>query len=304
MATITLTSHDAWLAERKNGLGASDVAAALGVNPWKSQFALWAEKCGLLPDEDLALENEAVEWGNRLEGAVGQAFADRTGRKVEHQGKFEMHVHPDLPFLRASLDFLQWQELLPGHYGDDGALETKTTSAFNADDWKGGAVPLYYQVQLQTQLAVCGLSWGSIAVLIGGQRLLHADLDRDDDFIASMLPHLESFWRHVVDRTPPAVDASPATAKVLHKLHPDDNGCTVELPDEAEEWADSLESIKDEIKRLEELKTLHENKLKFAIGDNTFGQLPKGARFSFKTQTRAEHVVRASTFRVLRRLKG
>lgn len=133
--------------------------------------------------------------------------------------------------------------------------------------------------------------------------MVWADIQRDDAFIEAALPHLEAFWQHVESRTPPPVDASPATAKILQKLHPEDSGETIDLPAEADRWHAELVEVKEKLKVLGELKTLNENRLKAAIGDGTFGQLPSGIRYSFKTQTRAAHEVKASTFRVLRTAK-
>ena len=45
MITIPET-HEAWLQERKYGLGASDAGAVLGVNHWKTNYQLWEEKTG------------------------------------------------------------------------------------------------------------------------------------------------------------------------------------------------------------------------------------------------------------------
>jgi putative phage-type endonuclease len=300
MATVLeLPNREAWLEERKLGLGASDVSAALGINPWKSPFSLWAEKCGLLPDEDLAAENEAVEWGLALEAPIARKFGERTGRIIELPETPTLAVHESLPFLRCTLDAVQRKR----EGGEPGDLQIKTTSAWNAAEWSGGAVPLCYQVQVAFELFVTGMAWGSIACLVGGQRLVWADIQRDDAFIEAALPHLQAFWDHVQDRTPPEVDSSPATAKVLQKLHPEDNGMTVELPGESAIWHASLTDAKDRIKQFEEIKTLNENRLKAALADASFGILPDGTGYSFKTQTRAAHEVKASTFRVLRRTK-
>ena len=52
--------REAWLAGRRNGIGASDAPAALGISPFKSRGDLWAEKTGLVEPPDLS-DNEAVE---------------------------------------------------------------------------------------------------------------------------------------------------------------------------------------------------------------------------------------------------
>ena len=39
-------SRDQWLSVRKGGIGSSDAASAVGLNPYKSQLELWMEKTG------------------------------------------------------------------------------------------------------------------------------------------------------------------------------------------------------------------------------------------------------------------
>ena len=39
-------SRQEWLQVRKRGIGSSDAAAAVGLNPYKSQLELWLEKTG------------------------------------------------------------------------------------------------------------------------------------------------------------------------------------------------------------------------------------------------------------------
>jgi len=39
-------SREEWLTVRKGGIGSSDAAAAVGLNPYKSPLELWLEKTG------------------------------------------------------------------------------------------------------------------------------------------------------------------------------------------------------------------------------------------------------------------
>lgn len=63
-------SRDEWLEVRKHGIGSSDAAAALGLNPYKSQLELWMEKTGRdtdLPKPDPTDTTAPVYWGTLLE---------------------------------------------------------------------------------------------------------------------------------------------------------------------------------------------------------------------------------------------
>lgn len=46
LVKTTELSRADWLEVRKTGIGGSDAAAAVGLNPYKSQLELWLEKAG------------------------------------------------------------------------------------------------------------------------------------------------------------------------------------------------------------------------------------------------------------------
>lgn len=68
VSTKELPRED-WLQIRKQGIGSSDAAAAVGLNPYKSQLELWLEKTGRdtkLPKTDPHDEESPTYWGNVL----------------------------------------------------------------------------------------------------------------------------------------------------------------------------------------------------------------------------------------------
>lgn len=295
VAQTVLSPREAWLAKRQTMLTASDAAAALGVNPYKSAVELWSEKTGLVEPPDLS-GNEAVEFGIRLEPVICEAFAERTGRVVTPHAPYQVVPHPkdNLAWLGCTPDAIQSSGAREGI----GNLQIKTAGGFMARHWTDGP-PLHYQIQVQCELAVMGLDWGTLAVLIGGQRLRWFDVERNDRFIAVMIDKLAVFWQCVQDRTMPTVDGSLATTKALAKLHPNDDGSSVMLPADARQWADELAAAKADVKAAKSRERAAHNKLREAVGDATYGCLPDGGVLSLKTQTRKEHVVKESTFRVL-----
>ncbi len=74
-----VSDRDAWLESRTDGIGASEIAAVLGESPWMSPLALYASKIGAY-ERDLS-DSEPVYWGTKLEGAIVEAYSERTGRK-------------------------------------------------------------------------------------------------------------------------------------------------------------------------------------------------------------------------------
>ena len=283
--------------DRTTSIGASDAAAALGVCPWKSPFQLWAEKTGIADPPDLDAV-EAVAWGTILEPIVAVAYGSQSGRKVDHNDDAEVTRHPERPFLTATLDAIQTDK-----DRGIGALEIKTAGHWVGKQWLDGDPPLHYQVQLQHQLAVTGMSWGTLCVLIGGQKMLWFDTERNDDFIERMIDKEAFFWTQVLDKIPPEPDGSIATTECLKRLYPRDDGEIIALPEEAAGWDARLANAKLRIKDAEADKREAENCIKAALGTATTGVLPSGSRYTYKQQIVNHKAKKAyvSRCRVLRR---
>ncbi len=60
---------------RKAGIGGSDVAAILGLSPWKSAHMLYLEKRGEW--EEPEKDSEVIHFGNVLEDVVANEYARR-----------------------------------------------------------------------------------------------------------------------------------------------------------------------------------------------------------------------------------
>src|SRR4051794_20907188 len=77
--------RDEWLEIRKQGIGSSDAAAAVGLSPYKSALELWMEKTSqdqALPKLDVNDESSPAYWGTLLEPIVAAHYCKRTGNRV------------------------------------------------------------------------------------------------------------------------------------------------------------------------------------------------------------------------------
>jgi putative phage-type endonuclease len=285
------------LSRSRKQIGGSEASIILGLNPWVTRLQLWAEKTGRIFPPDLD-EVEAVQWGTRLEPLVADVYAQATGRALRVVA--ETQVHPAHPWMIGHLDRI----VRKPEREDDGVLEVKTTSAYKAGDWREEP-PLMYQVQLQHYLAVTGLRWGSFAVLIGGQNLRWADIERNDQFIELLIAQEREFLDAVESDTPPEPGSSAKEAKVLEALYPSETPeSAIALPPESLEWDVKLHEAKKEIKDWETVKREMENHLKAAIGERQFGVLPAAAgRYSWRTINKKSYTVEETSYRELRRLK-
>ena len=282
----------AWLEMRRTGIGASEAACLLGTNPWKSIIKLYAEKIGAVEQDDLS-NNEAVFWGTKLEAVIRDVFAERTGRQIDKGGVLLRSTR--YPWALATLDGWTSDRELGPYW----PLEIKTTGAARGGDWVDGP-PEHYVVQVHWQMLVTDTPRATIACLVGGQKMVWADVERDDVLIRKLVNHAVEFWARVTDRNPPEPDGTESAKRTLSALYPDDDGATVTLPGELLDVADELEWIKNETKALEARKTAAENRVKAAIGDARRGVLPDGRSWSWSTEERAAYTVPAGKRRVLR----
>ena len=147
--------REEWLRLRKTGLGGSDAGAVCGLNPYSSPMKVYRDKtCEGIEEQD----NEAMRQGRDLEEYVAQRFTEATGLKVRRSNY--MYRSKEYPFMIADVDRMV--------VGEDAGLECKTVSAYNADKWEGGDIPLHYVLQCYHYMAVTGKRvWYIAAVILG-----------------------------------------------------------------------------------------------------------------------------------------
>lgn len=260
--TADLSRSD-WLAVRRTGIGGSDAAAAVGLNPYKSQLELWLEKTGRdadLPKPDPNDTAEPIYWGTLLEPIVAAAYTQQTGHRVRKVNA--VLQHPTIPFMLANLD----REIVGA--SDVQILECKTAGEFGARHWQDG-VPEYVQLQVQHQLAVTGKQAADVAVLLCGQKLEVHRIERDNDLIARLIPLEAQFWHHVETGTPPPADGSESADRALRCLYPKDSGETVDFSEDRQlsaAFAD-LVAVRAEIDAREQEAAKLKQTLQQAMGD-------------------------------------
>ncbi len=136
-------AHEEWLKLRKTGIGGSDAGAICGLNPYSSPMKVFWDKT---TDEVEEKDNEAIRIGNDLEQYVAGRFMEATGFKVRRSNY--MYRSKKHPYMIEDVDRMV--------VGGDAGLECKTASAYNADKWADGRIPLHYAMQCYHYMAVTG----------------------------------------------------------------------------------------------------------------------------------------------------
>jgi len=251
-----------WLEVRKAGIGGSDAAAAVGLNPYKSQLELWLEKTGRdagLEKPDPKDTTAPVYWGSLLEPIVAAAYTQQTGNRVRKVNA--VLQSPSVPYMLANID----REVVGAP--DVQILECKTAGEFGAKLWKEG-VPEYVQLQVQHQLAVTGKQAADVAVLLCGQRLVVHRILRDEELIARLIELEGRFWQYVENDTPPPADGSASAEKALRCLFPRDTGTVIDFSSDRElsaVFAD-LQAIRSKMAALGEEEGKLKQRLQQAMG--------------------------------------
>lgn len=270
--------HGKWLAVRSSGIGGSDAATIMGLNPYKSAYQLWMEKTGQAEPPDLS-GNQYIYWGSKNEANIAEWFAEVTGKKVRKLGTLRNRSHP---FMLANVD----REIM----GEEAGLEIKTAGVSQYKYWKDDEVPDAYYCQCLHYMAVTGAEAWYIAVLIGGNEAKWKKIDRNEDDIRALIEAEEAFWDKVKSGQAPDVDGSASCAAALGERFQGNQGLpSMDLPSGAEDLCRDIEFWKDRIAELKALVTENENRLKAMMEDAEEGHAGK-YRVTWKTSAPRETV--------------
>jgi putative phage-type endonuclease len=214
--------REEWLELRTHGLGGSDVGTIAGLNNYASCFSLWNEKTGRVIPEDAG---EAAAWGNRLEDAVGAAYAERNNVAVVKWGV--MLRSKERPHALANVDFwisddpifpkgemLEWLDVTepPGIVA---ILETKTSgiaSHGTSHKWNNGLIPDNYVLQVVHYGIISGIHDVRFGALLAGQGLVCREYQWDDTMAKNIILLEDAFWfGNVIADVQPEPDGSVAT---------------------------------------------------------------------------------------------
>lgn len=240
-----------WLNARRRGVGGSDAAAILGVHPYKSAYAVWADKMGFGEERD----SEAMRQGRDLEEYVAQRFTQETGKKAVRHNR--MLIRDGYPYMIANID----RRVL----GEKAGLECKTSRDLHLRRYKNGEYPMEYYCQCQHYMAVTG--WGKwyLAVLVLGTEFMVFEIPRDEEDIKELTGAEGAFWHGFVETgiQPPA-DGMEATGRALNRVFASSDGTALQWDEDGllAEYA----ALRTEEKALSARLNATANRIKAAMG--------------------------------------
>lgn len=200
-----------WHAERRQGIGASDVPAIAGISTFATPADIWQQKLGLAAPSP---ETPMTRWGHLLEPVIADEFTAQTGIKVRRLARAVKYR--DWPILFAHLD----------RTAGDAILECKSSMTTKGWGEPGTAdVPDHVALQVQAQLAAAGKETAYVAALLGYRDFRVYTIPRDRELFDDLiLPLLREFWHLVETETPPEPDGTDGYGSFIRRLHPRDAG--------------------------------------------------------------------------------
>jgi len=253
---IKPASRDEWLKAREDGIGASEVAAILGLSPWETPFSLWMRKTGQVPPLE---ENVAMRLGHLLEPVVVTLWEEETGgRAVKASAKDIIYQDARKPWRKCTPDRIAYMKNPETGKREKMLLEIKTSSMdFDPDD-----LPVYYIAQCIYQMLITGIHKCELCWLTNGRYFGHAPVEWDDAFADFIGHQVDTFWNESVlgGKEPELISVSDF---VMKGSDPDK---TVEADSEALRDAMSLFRLKQAINATEADANALINALKLYMG--------------------------------------
>lgn len=189
-------------------IGASDVAATMGVSQWKCPARLYYHLLGIHNSFHIT---ESTAAGHLLEPVVAARFMAfvpddpaqsltnwQYGVKTRKIKKAEFFVvHPDYPHLFVSLDYIPQGKVYSPFTGElyppMTPIEIKSTTSGYRRNWGEEQIPVTYKIQLNTQMLLTGNHVGVFNVMVDGYKYEVREYYRDDLLCESIVRSSEYF---------------------------------------------------------------------------------------------------------------
>ena len=237
--------------DRSKFLGGSDVAAVLGLSPWKTPVQLWLQKTGQVEYEEVdPARQRRFDRGHKLEPFIIEMGIDKLreqGHDVELIARNQRYIDQDYPFLACEID----AEIMVD--GEPANVDAKSVHGFARNAWGDedtDEIPIYYAAQFAFGMGITGRKRCYTFALIGLDDVAIYPLDHDADTIADIRWRCIEFWEKCVigGERPEVLSYDDAGI-----LWPKDDGTSVEATDDIAEAVADYDRLTYQRKQLDDL---------------------------------------------------
>ena len=277
MNAVAQAEQAAFTTARQKYIGGSDIAAILGISPWKTAFQLWQDKTQPAMPENDPERLKVLNRGKRLEPYILDMI--RAEHALEIIAANHRYTDPLVDYFACEIDAEAAGEPPLN-------IEIKTVHPFKTAEWgeQGtDALPMHYIAQVQWGMGITGRGRCDVFALIGDD-LRRYSVTADAELIVAMRDKAQAFWRqYVLTLNPPP----PACEADLYALYPRDSGKSVAIDgdDAAVTALCELRALKDEAKSIAEKIAAAEGVLKTKLADAAIATLGGQRVCSWKSQS-------------------
>lgn len=274
--------------DRTGYLGGSDMAAILGIDPFKTRLHVYLSAIGEPAHQD---ETDAMAFGTMMEEPIARLLAHKTGREVleaEHQV-----VHPEHDFLCARVD---------RQFDDEHGIEIKNVGRGMSRHWGPSGDPLgvaeHYLPQVHFYMVLGGYQRFTVVAYFGGSDLRIYNVERDDELSGLIIESAVEFWRsHVEPRIPPDPDFEHArTPELIRKLYPGTTGEVIQASEDSEQWAAVYADAISRAKVYEAAANSAKQHLLWAMGEAAVLEFDDGSKLKRNLVKRKGYEVAATEY--------
>lgn len=267
--------NEQFLIERQKGIGGSDVAAIMGLSPWKTPLDIYLEKKTPLSLEDSLdqeIDKPQLARGRRCEKYILEEYSDRTGCIL---APGSLVIHPDFPILRGNIDaFVEGNEGI--------VIEAKSVGGSPAS-WDN-EIPIYYKTQVAFYAMITNCERVDVAVLFDRWQYTCFSYYRDEEFEEKILKSCIKFWLdYICYNIPPA----PSNLKDIQSLYPKSEYKGCDVTPKIQWDLKALSSIQKEIKMLSESADLYKLSIMEYVKDADTLLDGENVLATWKTQNRS-----------------
>lgn len=202
-----MTLTDAQKATRRTGIGASEIGALLGMDPYKSAIDIYLRILGLADEQ---AESHHIKRGVYLEPALREWASNETRMQFDPPSPRTLR-HPRHQRVLASPDGVAIDS-----NGRLVCLELKAPGPHTLHEWgEGDDAPDRYVMQLHQQMCVWNAASGILAGLVGGELRIYR-YERDTEIDAAIISTINDWWvRHIDGGEMPEPDGSRSYGEYL-----------------------------------------------------------------------------------------
>ena len=237
---------------RRSSLGASEIAAVAGIDPFRGAWDVWAEKMGL----DIAEPVAGSDMGHLFERPLLEYYSRQTGIAL---------TYPQT--MRNPLE--TWMSATPDGLADDRVVQVKVVGKDMAFKWDNG-VPEYVVCQVQWEMIVTRRPLATVVACVGGTDYRARDVPADRELQKTLYAIGRDFWfDHVLSGVPPDPDASEECRKTIAARSRKHLAERIPASQELIALAYQYKQLGTSITSLQEEREAIGNTLRLAIGERS-----------------------------------